>query len=423
MNVLFVSGSYCPNVDGKYGFVQRLALQLLKNGHTVSVMVPSDSIKRSYKDTAGIKVHGVPFLNVPNFPSMRVPIPFIYRSHVKGLLSDLKPDIIHLQDHFSLASAVADANRHFDIPMVGTNHFMPQASAFPIPLLNRLDRAWEGGWAGHPEGLGGLDMAAATNFSWAMATGINRQVDRWMWSGFSKLFDRLAFVTATTKKAADLIGPMLRVEVLHVPDGVDLSVFCPCRESRSAAMVQAVGGRPILLHVGSLHQRAGLELFIQAVAVVSEMMGICLVIAGEGEARTSLELLAAKLGMTDRVLFKGAVPDIELPTLYRSAHCFISAGSQDFPDLTATMEAMACGLPVIAMEASGMDEQVTYGVNGFLYKKGELGTLVEAILSIFKQNGPAKRMGMAGAETMRRHSIERIAGVYETIYEGVIEGG
>lgn len=422
MKILFVSDTYCPNLDGIYGFVQRLALQLVKNGHTVLVMVPSDSLRRTYAATDGIGVYGVPFLNVPRYPNVRFPIPFYHRSHIRGLLASLRPDVIHLQDHFSLARAVVLANRHMGIPMVGTNHFMPEGTAFPMPFLERLEKTGDRGWQGPASGFGAIDMAAATNFTRAMADGISRQMDRWMWSGFPKLFNQLALVTVTTETCARLIHPMLKVDVLHVPDGVDLKVFTPRWENGSVNTEYSVRGLPVLLYVGMLDPIGSLELLIQAVSVASGITDICLVLAGEGEARTPLELLAIKLGISDRVVFAGAIPGPDLPGLYRSAHCFISAGCEMSPELalTAAREAMACGLPVIALDAAGMDELVIEGKNGYLYNREDLGTVVKAILKVFQYNELAQKLGRSGARAMQEHPIEKIAGVYETIYEGVI---
>lgn len=423
MKVLFVSDTYSPNVDGIYGFVQRLSLQLVKNGHIILVMVPSGSFRRTCTSTDGIEVYGVPFLNVPKYPNIRFPIPFFHRSHIKGLLVSLRPDVIHLQDHFSLARAVVFANRHIGIPMIGTNHFMPEGTGFPIPFLDRFEKAANRGWQGPTPGFGAMDIAAATNFSRAIAAGFNRQVDRWMWSSFSKLFNQLAIVTATTEKCARLIHSMLLVDVLHVPDGVDLKLFRPHWESGSFATDCSVRGMPILLHVGSLDPNTGLELLLHAVSVASVIIDICLVLAGEGEARTSLELLAVKLGIAERVVFAGDIPEIDLPKLYRSAKCFISAGSGVNQSMvfTAAMEAMACGLPVIAMNAAGMDELVSEGKSGCLYNSGDLGTVVKAILKFFQQKALAQKMGRVGARSMQERPIEKIAGVYEIIYEGVIE--
>lgn len=83
-----------------------------------------------------------------------------------------------------------------------------------------------------------------------------------------------------------------------------------------------------------------------------------------------MKKLADKIGLYSRVTFTGFVPDDELPGLYALSHCFIIAGTAELQNIV-TMEAMATGLPVIAVRAMALPELVQQGVNGCLFEPGD----------------------------------------------------
>jgi hypothetical protein len=73
-----------------------------------------------------IEVFGVPSLPVVLYPKVRVPIRFLLRSRIRALLDEFAPDVIHIQDHFLLGRTVVKVNKRTAIPIMGTNHFMPE---------------------------------------------------------------------------------------------------------------------------------------------------------------------------------------------------------------------------------------------------------------------------------------------------------
>ena len=126
MKILFVSDTYYPHLNGVYYFVCRLAPLLQEKGHQVAVIVPSETIFSSNKKIDDIDVYGMPSVPILLYPNVRLPITVLLQSRLKKIIKDFKPDIIHLQDHFSITAAIVKANKHTRIPIIGTNHFMPE---------------------------------------------------------------------------------------------------------------------------------------------------------------------------------------------------------------------------------------------------------------------------------------------------------
>jgi 1,2-diacylglycerol 3-alpha-glucosyltransferase len=126
MRILFVSDTYYPHLNGVYYFVCRLAPLLQEKGHTVAVMALSENMRFSCKKIDGVDVYGMPSLPVLFYPGIRLPITLYLRSRIDRVLDDFNPDIIHIQDHFSISKAIVKENEKRGITIVATNHFMAE---------------------------------------------------------------------------------------------------------------------------------------------------------------------------------------------------------------------------------------------------------------------------------------------------------
>src|ERR1700722_2474980 len=224
MKILFVSDTYYPHLNGVYFFVCRIAPLLQKCGHTVAVLAPSETTRFTRKMIDDIEVFGVPSVPVVLYPKVRVPIPFLLRSRIRALLDKFAPDVVHIQDHFLLARTAVKANKRKGIPIMGTNHFMPEN----LTALIRTKK-WK-------KGLKTL-----------------------LWSRFSSVYDQLMLVTTPTETAATLIRPLLKPEVVAVSSGIDLTKFKPRRESGRIRAQYGIPDKPVLLFVGRLDPEKKLD--------------------------------------------------------------------------------------------------------------------------------------------------------------------
>ena len=381
MKILFVSDTYFPHVNGVYYFVRRLAVLLQEKGHQVSVLVPSETRHSTQKMIDGLAVYGVPSLPIGIYPKIRFPIVFNLRANVRRLIFKLKPDVIHIQDHFLLARVVVDVNRDFDIPIVGTNHFMPENVTALLPF-----------------------------------NAFNKQLEKWMWSGFVKVFDRLALVTTPSKMAARLIDLKVGVDVIPVSNGIDLERFKPLGDPAALRLKYAIPNKPIMLYVGRLDPEKQLDDVMHAVALALKKVDFCFVVVGKGTKRDSLERLSKKMGIDQQVFFAGFVPDEELPFFYRMGHCFIMASTAELQSIS-TMEAMASGLPVIAANAGALDELVHNGENGYLFEPGDIETMGRCMEQVIQNDSLAQEMGNKSLTIIRRHDIGQTVHRFETIYQ------
>ena len=160
--------------------------------------------------------------------------------------------------------------------------------------------------------------------------------------------------------AAEHLPSMLGCEVVHVPKGVDSTLFSPQGGNRRAEL--GLEDKVVVLAVGRLVPIKNVRLLLEAMWLVRRQVAIAhLVIAGEGPELPLLRERAEALDLEDAVTFTGYVPLAELPSYYRSADVF-ALPSQFDNSPNVVLEAMASALPVVATDVGG--------VRGFVESQG-----------------------------------------------------
>jgi glycosyltransferase involved in cell wall biosynthesis len=159
---------------------------------------------------------------------------------------------------------------------------------------------------------------------------------------------------------------------------------------------------PSILAVGQLEARKGHAILVEAVSLIARDGGSArLTIVGEGPERSALERLAAELGIAERLSLPGAVGHDEISEYLHGADLFcMPSFAEGIP--VALMEAMACGLPVVASRIMGIPELVEDGVSGTLVTPGDVEVLAAALTTQLDDGDLRERMGIAGRETVLR---------------------
>jgi glycosyltransferase involved in cell wall biosynthesis len=168
--------------------------------------------------------------------------------------------------------------------------------------------------------------------------------------------------------------------------------------------------------VGSLLPVKRWDRLLGVVRVLKTVVGedICFQIAGDGPLRSTLEKLAGDLGISKCVKFLGAVHDI--PTFLSKAKFLVhTSESEGCPN--AVMEAMACGLPVVAMEAGDIPYLVEDGKTGFVIPQGDEAKFVDRASKLFADDDLCLRMGIAARDRAQRDfTLERLVLDTLTVY-------
>ena len=152
---------------------------------------------------------------------------------------------------------------------------------------------------------------------------------------------------------------------------------------------------PSFLYVGRLRRYKGVELLLQALAVVRRTRPeIGLHIAGGGDDRDRLVALAGVLGLAEAVTVHGFVDEASKLRLLRTAGAHVFPSPKEGWGITI-MEAAACGTPSIASASPGLRDSVRPGETGFLVPHGDVDALAERMLFLATNRGAVESLGAA----------------------------
>ena len=228
-----------------------------------------------------------------------------------------------------------------------------------------------------------------------------RELERQVFLGAARI------VVTTEAMSAEIAErlPETAARTIVVPNYVATEVFKPSAEPLESAV-------PRLCYVGRLSPEKNLAALIEAVTGLE----VELEIVGKGPLRKELEAAAAG---NPRVRFLGSVPNHEMPGILQRATAFV------FPSLyeghpKALIEAMACGLPVVATDVSGINDVIRHDENGWLCDT-DAASLREGIRTVLGDRARRTRLGEAARKHAEEHySLDSIAGQEMGIYQSVL---
>lgn len=176
--------------------------------------------------------------------------------------------------------------------------------------------------------------------------------------------------------------------------------------------------RNLIVFAGQIIRGKGVDVLLESLALVQEPFEC--IILGEGSHRTACQALARRLGLNDRVSFKGFVPQEELKNYYRD--CSVIALSSVWPEPIATigLEVLRYALPVVAFDAGGIKDWLKDGHNGFLVPWMDREAFARSIDCLLRDKTLARQMGERGLELVSSHYdfpayIEGLEKVFESV--------
>ncbi len=370
---------------GTHQHIARVAAELAARGHDVRLYERRDAPDLAATETVdGYLVERVPIGPAATVPTAEL-VPFVAeygRWLADRWAGEWAPEVVH--GHYWVGGlAAAHAVRETDIPVVQTFH------SLGVEQLRHLGAHYDA-----PDERIPLERALIRAVDIAVAQS-NDEVDELTRMGLQ------------------------RTSVALVPPGVDTGQFHPDGE---AAPREA---RPRILSVAALTAGHGQEDLIRAMRLVGDAE---LVIAGgppaeqlarHAEAR-HLREVAERNGVADQVTLVGAVPHEQMATWYRSADVvactahYSSAGR-------VSLEAMACGVPVVGYAIGGIADAVVDEVTGRLVTPGDVRTLGVTLRRLISDNAGRFAYGHAAVDRVRcSYTWDRTAGALERLYERVV---
>ena len=377
--VMIGADTFPPDVNGAARFAGRLASGLAARGHEVHVVAPSLTGPAGTDRVGAVTVHHLRSHAWPGRPQLRFCLPWQVRRSTAELVDLVDPDVVHVQGHFPVCRALLARAGRQGIPVVATNHVVPDNFLVRVPQPFRA--------------------IAAARF----------------WEDLVRVLGRATVVTAPTPVAVELLERAGLAGALPVSNGTDL----PVGEARAATGAGRGEAEPTVLFVGRLDREKHVEDLLRATAAHGGGRALRVEVVGDGPCRGAWTALAASLGVAGRVSFLGHLDEGELAAARERAGVFVMPGTAELQSL-ATLEAMAVGLPVVAADAMALPHLVRPGVNGWLYRPGEATDLADRIAEVLADPAVRARMGAASAAIAGEHDVSRTIETFEELYDGVL---
>jgi N-acetyl-alpha-D-glucosaminyl L-malate synthase BshA len=205
-----------------------------------------------------------------------------------------------------------------------------------------------------------------------------------------------------------------------IPNFVNCDVYVPMDEAKRAAgrSAWAAPGEKVLFHLSNFRPVKRVTDCVQIFARVAKEIAAHLVLVGDGPDRSQAEMLAATLGIQDRVHFLGKQDSVT--ELLPLADLMLMPSELESFGLAA-LEAMACRVPAIATRVGGVPELIEDGVTGCLLPVGDVDAMAQAAIRLLRDDAKLERMRAAARQTAQdRFCASRIIPLYEKYYEQVL---
>jgi 1,2-diacylglycerol 3-alpha-glucosyltransferase len=380
MRVGLFTNNYLPFRGGVTTAVETLRLGLESLGHRAWVFAPA--AQHPHHDPAF--VFRYPSVPAPTYPGFSLALPVSRR--LGRLANALDLDVVHVHHPFLLGVTGRRLARRQRRPLVFTYHTRYEKYAHYVPLPQRLVRS--------------LAVRLACRFA-----------------------DSADLVVAPSDHVAETLRRRGVIAPLTViPTGVDLTLFSPGSRERARRRLGLPAAGLICLYTGRLDREKSLERVLDAFESVAVSVSTAsLHLVGQGSHSRALAQRAASGAAGRRIVFHGGLAREALPDYYRAADLFLFASRTETQGLVLA-EAHACGLPAVAVRASGVDEVVSDGETGVLTKSAA-GELADAAIGLLLDPERRAAMGQAArrlaeARFSAERQIEAMAGHYRALIAG-----
>lgn len=311
---------------------------------------------------------------------------------IRRIFQEFQPDIVHLQMCLTIGNVTQRYALKYGIPIVATNHAIPDNLLDNLRLLAPMSRP-----------IGYVITEYGVRF--------HRKVD---------------YVTLPTKSAIDMFGEeRLSVPVEPVSNGIDLSKFTPTKpKPGTLTKFRIPGSKPIITYVGRTDFEKHLYVLIEGFArTLREAKNEPhLLIVGSGTDLERMKNLTYELRIHSHVTFTGRVTDEEIVELHKVGDIFAMPSPAELQSI-ATLEAMASGKPVVAVDAGALSELCQNQKNGFLCEKDNVDQFSAALTRLVDDTVLRKKFADQSLAIAQTHDICHTLDKFEEIYSKVLTEG
>jgi len=386
MKIAIFSDTFSPQINGVARVAHQSAEILAKLGHQVMVLTAAARTnKEKLTSNNGFSVAFCPSLPVGVYPGERAALPFGFSAFSK--IKKFGPEIIHSHTPFAIGWGSVFASKISGIKLIGTHH------TFYDHYLKYIKM----------------------DYRWA----------KWLtWKYTVRYYNFCDLVISPSKSLADeLVNRGLYKPIRIIANAIDTNFFKPATPEIKKRLKKKFGIADCsLIYMGRLSYEKNIDQALRAFSLAAkENSRISFMIVGDGPEKINLENFASDLGIRNKVIFTGFLRDGKLLETLQASDIFITASKSENMPLSV-LEAMATGLPIVAVAEKGMPEIVKNGINGFLAGADDWRTMSEHILQICSDKKLREKFSSASHVLAADHSPANIGGLLEKTYQEVLNG-
>lgn len=387
MKILIASDLYWPTINGVSTFSRSLAQGLASRGHEVLVIAPSQTGKKYQETDGNYKIVRTASTIFPFYQNFKISLtPF---REVKKIINDFQPDVIHIQMVIMIGQATMRYGHKMGIPIVSTNHAMPE---------NLLDN---------------LKMIAL----------ISKPVQKMLKQYIMRFHLKSDYMTMPTQSAIDMFKAEVKkatAPVEAISNGIDLGHFSPDKVSNNFyRKFKLPTNKPIISYIGRLDAEKHLSVLIKAFTKILKKTDAHLLIVGDGTDADNLKQMVELLKLDEKVTFTGRVLDEDLVNLHRVGTVFCMPSPAELQSI-ATLEAMASGQPIVAVDAGALSELCQNEHNGFLCTQDDDEAIAKSLLKIVSDKKMREKMSQASLAIAKTHDLNTTLDQFEIVYKKLI---
>lgn len=382
MKVVMFTNTYLPHVGGVARSVERFRNRLMREGVQVLVVAPKFSENTEKEDKSGevIRINAIQNFNGSDF-SVAMPLSVGLQKQV----SDFQPDLIHSHHPFLLGNTARRVAGIMRIPLVFTHHTMYEHYLHYVPAMAKNMKS------------------AVIQLTTTYANQANH-------------------VIVPSASIGDILKSRgVETGMTEIPTGVELDKY----DGKGGAEFKRKHDIPdeafVVGHLGRLAKEKNLVFLAKSLSgFLKKNKKAYALIVGSGDDEDEVKKILSSGNCLERCRFPGVLKGGELSASYAAMDCFAFASKSETQGMVIA-EAMASGVPVVALDAPGAREVLRHRINGFLIQREDEEDFVDA-LSEFEKKDEEERgeFSEEAQKTAEEFSVENCTSKMKKLYEDAL---
>lgn len=366
------------SVGGIATSVENFSAELIKRGHEVDIYFPRTN---NPSENTAPNIHYLQAIRVSKSQPFYWSLPFSVKLFFE--FSNKKFDIIHAHFASSGYLLALQLAKMFDLPLIYSHHTKTEANLHYVKGAQNLNNL--------------IPVA--------------------------EMYDRTAcnlsdLVIAPSKKIALYLESIdIKPRVKIIPNGINLQIFHQAQSEFLTQLYPQLRHKIVLLFVGRLStEKNPIRLYKIFKKIALQNKSVALVYVGQGIEAERIIKLATNDELIDRVVLTGPIPHNHMNEVYNSAHLWVSTSTSEVHPMTA-LEAIACGLPAIAVEDMALDNVIVNNRNGFIVDSDE--DFIEKTLILIMNKDLHASMSSKSIQIAKQFSIRKSTQLLIDAYKSI----